>query len=119
MAEKLTNCDNITPQKLTDKVSTSFKISLEEKLQNNYDFKTLRNKKDMESFQKLLYKLIGKSWDNIKSLKRQNCKNDKHTDGSQIIHFGEDGNTLRLHGIMRKDYFVLLRIDPKHKINKK
>lgn len=38
--------------------------------------------------------------------------------GKQIIHFGEKGESLRLHGVRSGEYFVLLRIDPKHTYNK-
>ena len=117
MSEKLTN-NKIEAKQLTDKASTIFKVSIEEKLYNNYDFTVLKNKGNMEDFQNLLYKFIGKSWDDIEKLyKRKNNKDDKYN-GKQIIHFGEKDKSFRLHGVRSGEYFVLLRIDPQHNYNK-
>lgn len=115
MAKKLTD-NKIKAQQLTTKTSELFKMLLEEKLYNNYDFTILKNKSNMRDFQNLLYKLIGKSWDDVENLYgRDNYGNDKHYSGEQIIHLGEDRKSLRLHGVKRDDkYFVLLRIDPNH-----
>ena len=39
----------------------------------------LKNKGNMEDFQNLLYKFIGKNWDDIEKLyKRKNNKDDKY-----------------------------------------
>ena len=44
---------------------------------------------------------------------------DDKYNGKQIIHFGEKGESLRLHGVRGGEYFVLLRIDPNHDFNNK
>lgn len=114
MAKKL-NYNKANAKQLTTKTSVIFKILLEEKLYNNYDFTVLKDKENMKSFQDFLYKLIGKSWTDVEKLYRRiDYKNDKHN-GEQIIHFGEDRKKFRLHGIKRDNkYFILLRIDPNH-----
>lgn len=121
MPEELTSNNKSEHHKLTTKNYKIFKILLEKKLYNNYDFTTLKNKSNMKTFQDFLNKLIGKSisWKNIEDLyKRKNDKNDKHN-GEQIIHFGEKDKSFRLHGVRRGEYFVLLRIDPNHDFNNK
>lgn len=114
MAKKLNN-NKSNAKQLTTKTSVIFKILLEEKLYNNYDFTVLKGKGNMKSFQDFLYKLIGKSWADVEKLYgRIDYENDKHN-GEQIIHFGEDRKSFRLHGIKRDNkYFILLRIDPNH-----
>lgn len=113
MARILTD-NKIKSKQLTTKNSKLFKILLEEKLYNNYDFTVLKNKVNIKDFQNFLNKLIGKSWDDIKLYKREDYENDKHYTGEQIIHFGGGRKSLRLHGVRRDEYFILLRIDPNH-----
>lgn len=114
MAKKL-NYNKANAKQLTTKTSVTFKILLEEELDKKHDFTVLKNKGNIKSFQDFLYKLIGKSWEDVEKLyRRKDYKNEKHN-GEQIIHFGEDGKSFRLHGIKRDNkYFVLLKIDPNH-----
>lgn len=119
MSKKLTKTSQEQPVPLTNRQSTQFKISLEEKLYNNYKFDSLINQNHTKKFQNFLDKLLGKTWNDVEKLySRKNDKHDKHDKKEQIIHFGEQANKLRLHGVIRGEYFVLLCIDLCHERNK-
>ena len=37
----------------------------------------------------------------------------------QVLHFGKNKSTFRIHGILADGYFHVIRIDPSHKFHKK
>lgn len=125
MAQKLTKIksDHYKQKPIANVKKQFFKISIEMCLDNNFSFKDL-NKEALKSFDKFVKLTVGKKLtisDVDNEYRRTRGPKDTITvDGIDYerIHFGKDRNPFRIFGYYNSGYFVLTRIDPKHKTHK-
>ncbi|MGY3775825.1 MAG6450 family protein [Helcococcus sueciensis] len=110
--------------RLTSKKDITFKIAIEEKLDNGYDFKKMKQE-HIKSFHNFLEETIYKELTITKVEKlflrtKGKFKNSRRFNGKEVeeIHLGKDRDPFRIFGYYKSDYFVITRIDPKHKTHK-
>ena len=101
-----------------------FKIAFSERLDNNYEVKDMRFA-DITEFHKFLsdtvYKGLTISEVDKLFLRKQGLGDAPAivSDGKELLHYGKDMNPFRLFGYYNKDgYFVVCRIDGRHKTHK-
>jgi hypothetical protein len=109
---------------LTNKNSILFKMSIEHSLDNRYDFKKL-DSSSLKSLHNFIENTVGKNLtiSKVEALflrTRGDVFSDETINGSErsIIHFGKDRDPFRIHGYYNNFYFVICKIDPKHKVHK-
>ena len=100
-----------------------FKISIENQLDNKYCFKDLKAS-DIKEFHTFIEETVGKGLtiSEVETLfKRKKGEVEKIDVCGQVyelVHLGKKRTTFRVFGIFDEGYFVLKRIDPKHKTHK-
>lgn len=108
-----------------DRRVSAFKIALEEFLHGRFNFSKL-NAEDRKAFQEFLDKTVYKQLDistvdslylRMKGTIRERVQiNGINRD---IIHYGQKRGAFRLHGYYNElNYFVIYKIDAKHKVHK-
>ncbi|WP_338343013.1 MULTISPECIES: MAG6450 family protein [Fructobacillus] len=122
----LTNAQTqVKSQPLVRVTSNRFKLSLSLSLHRDYCFKKL-NKDELKKLDQFVSETVDKGLTitqvdtlflrNKGPIKaRETIKGVKR----EIIHYGKDRDSFRLHGFYDDNgYFVLYKIDPKHKVHK-
>jgi len=113
-------------QLTTDMRSTAkFKLSIEHMLANNYQFKNMKQD-GLKSFSGFLMSTVCKDL-SITEVEKLYLRTKGKPGTTEIVngkerevyHFGRDRSTFRIFGYYNDDsYFVIYRIDPKHKYNR-
>lgn len=119
MGNKLTKIEK-NPQEtsaLTDK-SKTFYVLLGNELNSEYSFYKIESGHSKALFS-FFSKTVGKVQQYVDStFKRPTDKNDRHNN-KQVEHYRVN-DKFRIHGYYNdKGYFVLLKIDPSHKVHNK
>ncbi|MDQ0567403.1 MAG6450 family protein [Mycoplasma yeatsii] len=124
----LTNQSNSKESKrghLTLNKSLPFKIAIEHKLDNNFDFKDLSTD-GLKKFSEFINEILGKNLtisqvENLllrtkqKPIEKRFIKDEFVSE----IHLGKDRSSFRLFGYFNQDsYFVITKIDPNHNFHK-
>lgn len=114
--KKLTQVNNVPTQRLSKRTSIPFSITFRHKLQNGYKFTDLK-REDYKEFQAFLDKVCGMSFNDVDILYRR--KSDEHDtyNDEQVIHYWV-GGAFRIHGTIESGQFIVLRLDPGHKVHK-
>ncbi len=105
---------------LTSPKKCLFKIAICEQLDNNFCFKHLKSG-DLKAFHSFIDETVGKQLtisevDKLFLRTRGSVKQE--VNGKEVIHYGKDRKPFRVFGYYNSDsYFVITRIDPKHKTN--
>lgn len=125
MIKKLTNSnqESFQGERLANVKQMPFKVSIEHSLTNNFCFKDLKQA-DIKVFHKFIEDTVGKG-STITTVESQ-FKRDRgpketiEVSGTdyEFVHLGKDRNPFRVFGYFKGEYFVLCRIDPKHKTHK-
>lgn len=112
----LTQENHIPPQLLSDRTSIPFSVTFRHKLQNGYKFTDLKreNYKELQNF---LDKVCGRPFNDVDRLYRRKSDDTDLHDGEQIIHYEVSG-AFRIHGIIECGQFIVLRLDPNHKVHR-
>ena len=101
---------------LTNQRHSVFTLSLKYPLLKNYTFEELE-KKNLKELQSFLNKVSNMTVDQVDKLyKRKSDKHDIFME-SQINHY-EVTPSFRIHGIIENGQFIVLRLDPNHKVHK-
>lgn len=107
---------------LTENKEPKLVISFGLKLENGYDFKKLKSD-SLKEFQTILNDSTQLSLDEMENRYGRDLDSDDILEYNgikfQVLHFGKDRSTFRIHGILADSYFHVIRIDPKHKFHKK
>lgn len=105
---------------LTSSKNYLFKIAICEQLDNNFCFKHLKSG-DLRAFHSFIDETVGRQLtisevDKLFLRTRGSVKQE--VNGKEVIHYGKDRKPFRVFGYYNSDsYFVITRIDPKHKTN--
>lgn len=99
---------------LTNRREAPFAIAFEEKLDPRYNFFNLQVS-EINSFQRFLDKVLGRPMEEVEKRLRRPDHNDKFN-GKQIQHY-EVTEKFRIHGYYNNAHFVVLRMDPNHKVH--
>lgn len=109
-----------------DNSSVKFKVAISETLKNGYSFKDLKSK-DVQSFERFVSQTVGKDLTisqvdkmflrkhgkPVNTIEINGCKRD-------VMHYGKDRKKFRIFGYYDDNgYFVLYKIDTKHKTHSK
>lgn len=99
-----------------------FRISIENKLDNGFCFKGL-NAASSKKFNDFINKTVGIGLtvsDVEKKYKRKSDGATVEIDGVKYeeIHFGQNKSPFRIFGYYKDSYFVLKKIDPKHRVHR-
>ena len=102
--------------KLTDKIEVPFCLVFRDKLAKGYTFEQL-DKRNIKDFQAFLGKISNMTVDQVdKEFARQPDKQDVYCD-KQVLHYGVT-EKFRIHGIRVQNGFMVIRLDPNHKVHK-
>ena len=120
MAQKLLKTESQKGSRLSKK-NERFLLSIETKLENGYEIKDM-DKDTVKELHHFVTETIEKKLSISQVDERYLRKKDSDLDDANqknIIHYGKDGSTFRLFGYYNdKSYFVITRIDGKHKTHK-
>ena len=113
---KLTDRKRSDSGKLSDRVYAPFSITFRHKLLNGYRLSDLKreNYKELQSF---LDKVCGIPFNDVDKLYRRKSDSDDSYEGEQIIHYEVTGK-FRIHGIIENSQFIVLRLDPNHRVHR-
>lgn len=116
MANKLTS---ITKQKNTETLTSNtvrnFSVLFSDEIEKIFDLSKLE-KSDSHKLIKFIHLATSLSWDQVdKKYLRKNDKTDVK-EGHDIIHYGLT-DKFRLHGYIDKGSFIIIRVDPNHKVH--
>lgn len=100
-----------------------FRISISERLDHGYEIKDMENShiKELHKFiADTVYKRLTISQvDDLYLRKQRLGVKPTNCAGEELSHYGKDGNPFRLFGYYNQDgYFVISRIDGKHKTHR-
>ncbi|MGY3725035.1 hypothetical protein SAMN05421767_1064 [Granulicatella balaenopterae] len=125
VSKKLTRTNNESRKgsPLTNRNEVPFKIALTGELANGFEFIDLNKSKPFHDFiKKTVYKnLTVSKVENLFLRTKGKVKETEFVHGEErdIIHFGENKKAFRIFGYYNQDgYFVIYKIDPKHKTHK-
>ena len=99
-----------------------FRIAFEEPLENGFELKDADNEA-IKRFHRFLVETVYKNLtisevDKLYLRKRGMNQSEKHN-GRDVFHYGKDRNPFRIFGTYNLDgYFVVFKIDGKHKTHK-
>lgn len=117
MVNKLTGNTDSEKVKLTLTSNTKrkFKIRFGDEMNSGYDFSVLQ-KQSAYKFTNFLDTIVGKYWNDIDKTYRRKSDRTDIVKNHEIIHYGPSGThtSLRVHGYIEDDTFVVVRIDPNH-----
>ena len=120
MGRRLQEVKNERGQRL-QKNEEEFRIAIEEKLENGFEIKDM-DKSDVDNLHRFINETVGKRMSISQVDHRYLRKKDSNLNdagGKNIIHYGHDGSTFRVFGYYNNaGYFVLTRIDGKHKTHR-
>lgn len=120
MGKRLQNTSPEKGQRL-QRNDERFRIAIEEKLGNGFEIKDM-DRNDVVSFHRFISETVDKGMTISQVDQRYLRKKDSNLneeDGKNIIHYGHDGSSFRIFGYYNDiGYFVLTRIDGKHKTHK-
>lgn len=110
---------------LTKKPNMPFRIAIDDSLENRYCFKDLKGE-GIKSFHSFIEETVGKDLsigtvDDLFLRTKGPVKEKMTVHGSErdVIHYGKDRKPFRVFGYYNQyGYFVLTRIDPKHKTHR-
>lgn len=117
MAKKLTSKTRPpTRQPLSNRTSSPFTICFKYKLQNRYTFSDLKpdNLKGLQAF---LDKVSGMTFQQVDQTYRRTSDSSDVFQDEQVIHYAVS-RQFRIHGIIENGQFVVLRLDPEHKVHR-
>lgn len=129
MAKKLTEKNKSSKPAKSRLVKTEmkFKLCIQENLDNKYCFTCLKKQSaalvDLDYFiSETVHKNLSiSSVDKLYLRKKGTIKTIEVVNGKEreVVHYGKDMTKFRIHGYYNDDgYFVIHRIDPKHKVHK-
>lgn len=126
MAQKLSNNKPMREGgSRLDRRTATFKIALEDYMHGNFNFGKMDSsgRKDLQAFlDKTVYKQLNISTVDRLYLRMKGTIREKAVINGinrDIVHYGFNRSTFRLHGYFNElDYFVIYKIDPKHKVHK-
>ena len=126
MAQKLSNNKPVREGgSRLDRRTATFKIALEDYMHGNFNFSKMNQsgRKDLQTFlDKTVYKQLSISTVDKLYLRMKGTVREKaeiNGINRDIVHYGFDRNPFRLHGYFNElDYFVIYKIDPKHKVHR-
>lgn len=126
MVQKLTN-NNYKGRKgsiLNRRKDIKFQIAITDQLEKDFCFKHLKGN-HLKSFQRFLNETVNKrlsiSQVDDMYLRKKGSGETKEVNNKKfnLIHYGKDQKSFRIFGYYNPDdYFVITRIDPKHKTHK-
>ncbi len=102
--------------KLTSHLSLPFTLCFKYKLQNGYTFNDLNTAqiRDLQKFLDIVSQLTSQQ---VKQrYERESDPNDTFN-GNQVTHYGIT-QVFHIHGTIENGQFVVLRLDPRHHVNK-
>ena len=100
---------------LTRKVDVPFQLCFKDRLEKGYTFEELQ-KKNLKEFQLFLNKVSQMTVDQVdKQFGRKPDKNDTYC-GKQVQHY-EVNDKFRIHGVNELGGFMVIRLDPNHKVH--
>lgn len=113
---KLTDHGTSSSGILAARTSAPFSITFRHKLLNGYRLSDLKreNYKELQSF---LDKVCGIPFNDVDKLYRRKSDTDDSYEGEQIIHYEVTGK-FRIHGIIENSQFIVLRLDPNHRVHR-
>ncbi|MCE6115499.1 MAG6450 family protein [Mycoplasmopsis agalactiae] len=129
MSKKLTNktLNGSKSSLVSGWKSIYFRFAIVHKLDNGFDFKSL-NAAELGKFHNFINEIFKRKMtisDVEKNYMRKHAKPlaNRRMEAQDIevneIHLGKDNNSFRIFGYLNKDnYFVLTKIDPKHRYHK-
>lgn len=101
---------------LTNQRDVSFVLCLKYPLEKNYTFTDLE-KRDNKEFQKFLDKVSKMTVQQVDAnYSRMPDKHDKYND-FQVYHYAVS-NSFRIHVVNEAGKYVIIRLDPHHKVHK-
>ena len=104
-----------SPVLLTNRRDVLFELSFKYPLIKGYTFKELE-KRNVNDFQRFLDKIVKMTVQQVdESFARQPDKNDNYAN-TQILHY-EITDSFRIHVILEEGRYVVLRLDPNHKLH--
>jgi len=117
LGKKIKESNALTLSKRPDR----FKVAITRKLTNGYEVKDM-DVSDIKELHRFLSETVYKELTVSEVERRYLRKKDSNIDEGEaenIIHYGKNGSTFRLFGYYNIDgYFVITRIDGKHKTHK-
>lgn len=126
MAQKLSNSEPVREgSSHLDRRTATFKIALEDYMHGNFNFSKMDSsgRKNLQTFlDKTVYKQLSISTVDKLFLRMKGTVREKAEINGidrDIVHYGFDRSPFRLHGYFNElNYFVIYKIDPKHKVHK-
>lgn len=126
MAQKLSNNKPVREGGgYLDRRTATFKIALEDYMHGSFNFGKMDSsgRKDLQTFlDKTVYKQLSISTVDKLYLRMKGTVREKaeiNGISRDIVHYGFDHSPFRLHGYFNGlDYFVIYKIDPKHKVHR-
>lgn len=112
---KLTKQSKEHAKKLSNNLSSGFSVCFKYKLANGYSFSDM-NTHHLKVWQAFLNTTAQMTFEQVERRYRRKSDITDLFDGEQIIHYGIS-ETFRIHGIIEKGQFVVLRLDPSHKFH--
>lgn len=100
---------------LSKHVVVPFSITFRHKLQSGYRFTDLKPE-HLKEWQRFLDKVSGQSFNEVDRLYRRKTDTTDVYNGEQIIHYQVSG-IFRIHGIVQAGHFLVIRMDPEHKVH--
>jgi len=107
---------NKAPAILTKRRDIQFELCFKYPLQKGYTFENLEKRK-LSDFQRFLDKVSKMTVQQVDlAFARKPDKNDTFKD-EQVLHYAVT-DSFRLHTVLEEGRYVVLRIDPNHKVHK-
>lgn len=111
--------------RLTNNDNLKFRMAISGSLNGKYSIKNLKEG-DIKHFHKFIEETVGKELTItqvdklfLRTKGKISEKEDVHGRKREIIHYGKDRNPFRIFGYYDDNgYFVIYKIDPKHRIHK-
>lgn len=113
--KKLTNINKAKPSghSLTSQTSIPFIVSFKYRLEKDYGFDSLQMR-HLKQFQDFLNRVSQMTFLEVdRAFKRKPDKTDVFQ-GQDVIHYNA-GGSFRIHGVLEKGQFKVIRLDPEHK----
>ena len=101
--------------KLTVSNETRFIVSFRYKLLSGYKFTDLQWK-DIKTFQQFLDKTSQMTFNQVETLYHRDDDSKDLYNGEQITHY-KVTDSFRIHGVLENSQFVVLRLDPNHRVH--
>ena len=113
---RLTNKSSVDPTKLNSHLRVPFSLCFREKLFNGYTFKELK-KEQLRDWQKFLDIVSQLTFEQVERRYRRDSDTTDTYGGEQIIHYWVS-ESFRVHGVIQNAQFVVLRLDPNHRVHR-